>query len=547
MSPFSIIMPQLVLMSTGCLLLLAGLFPNMRRWCGPISLFISAMTLWLLVDFTPREDTTNSTFSERWVTPSNLGFAIQWCALVFGVFLQFIMQAEQKSGELPTGLFGMLLVSISGVMLVGLANDLLVMFVGLELATVPLMFVLHLSSRSSEMRASAMNVLKMGLISSLLLLFGFGLIYGLAGSSNLVEIQSVLTESYVSVDPSEVRSGGSRWGIAAMGLVFSALAIRMGAVPFHFGGMSEFKGEWPWSIGLLMLVPKTVAVIVIVRVGLFTMVGFEGTGMLISMVLSVGTMLFGGMRSLAEPKIRGVLVSIAVAQFGFVLMGLTVAFWSFPQIRAGANLGEMPNGLTAAMFHLLMTGIAFVAVVGVLAFLSRRLKQSLIYTDDFRGIIRSEPWAASCLLVAIFSLASIPPMPGFWGRLLLFLSAMSVQSETSPSPIPTPDLAFVLLAISAIVSLLCIAAALFRWVVAIVFGGQSGGAKSRGGFSAILTSGLACVLLLAVGLFPGKTIALVERLTQDKQKRANSSQGDRRIDNTSQAGSNGAALKRDRK
>lgn len=443
-------------------------------------------------------------------TAQSLAPVVQWAGL--GIGLLFVLSAWD--GQRSPDVFGLLLWTTAGVMLVGSVTDLVTMFFALELVSGSAFLLLCLSRAEKAPRDA---VWKQGLLcvtSALLLLYGFSLIYGLTGTTRLADIQHVLTAAYAPAPPNVPVGRGSRLGVTAIVLIFGGLGFRLGVMPFQFGTPDVHQGSTAWQAGLLAVAPKAAAFVVLIRLLQNCVIGFESAAQLLALVLSGATMLLCSATALWQTNVRRMLAYAALAHGGFVLMGLASGIWEAAHPEAGLNAGHsLPGGYASALFYLGCYLLSASGLFAVLAYLARPGRQ-IEFLEELSGLVRSEPWAAGCLFVLTLSLAGLPPLPGFWGELLLLGSTFSVQSESAGAAVPAPHAGFYLLGLVAIVSMILLAAVYLRLVVAMFLDRAAGRPQPAGGQPALAAGVFAAVLLIGVGLLPGPVLGYLQDVTE---------------------------------
>ena len=215
----------------------------------------------------------------------------------------------------------------------------------------------------------------------------------------------------------------------ALLLVFAGMGFRMTAVPFHFYAPDVYQGTSNPNAGLLSTLPKIAGLLVVVRVIMASMPGHElqGLGWRIALVMAVLTMTLGNVLALWQDNIRRLLAYSSIAHAGYMLIGVAVGF-------ATAAGGEAPleiNGIGTALFYL---GVYCLATIGAFAALNYlgSAERQIDGVDELNGLGRTRPAAALALAVAMFSLAGVPPLAGFWGKLTLFTGALEVGGTLRP-------------------------------------------------------------------------------------------------------------------
>ncbi len=285
-------------------------------------------------------------------------------------------------------------------------------------------------------------------------------------------------------------------------LIVAGVAGKLAAAPFHVGvdnviGRVSTSFEAVFQIG-----PKVAGIVVLVRI-IPAVTAFQESMQLCLTVAAITTMTIGNINAVTRTRVRESIGYLAMAHVGYLLVGCAVGCFEsrYPDFGFAAGSG-MPSGLQSTLFHLLTMSVGFVGAMSVLQYLDRS-ERPIDHLEDMNGIIRRQPVATVCLVVSLLSLASIPPLPGFWSQLTLVAANLSVEMKSSVGHVV---IGLVLL------NLLMSAAACFRLVSTMCFEPMLGRPRPSGGI-APLGIGLLCSLfLVGAGLLAGQLIRGVERI-----------------------------------
>jgi NADH-quinone oxidoreductase subunit N len=415
-SAASLILPEIFLLATVCVMFLAGPFlvteagqagSGLRHRWGTLSLLTLAVAWGVWAGSTPAES------SGVFRTDAFVWF-IRGITLTFGPILVLLLWNQIDDGHAAEAQACLLSILV-GVNFVALANDLVVLFLGLELVSIPTYVLLYLPRRDQLMREATIKYFLLSVFSSALLLYGLAWVFGLAGTTNLPAIAEF------------TRSGGLANGAGmvriAMALLIAGLGFRITAVPFHFYAPDVFQGVTSSAAAMLSFVPKVVGFAALMRLlpllgsGLTVDWSPEGSLSTALAVLAVATMFGGNLLALRQTHVHRLLAYSSVAHAGYMLVGLTV----------GDAAGT--GGLSALLFYLVAYGIMTIGVFAVIAALGRG-QHAVQTTADLAGLSRSQPVAALMLAVCLFGLTGLPPTVGFLGKLNLFLSGWSAGTLT---------------------------------------------------------------------------------------------------------------------
>ncbi|MGE5195467.1 MAG: NADH-quinone oxidoreductase subunit N, partial [Deltaproteobacteria bacterium] len=430
-----ILLPQTILAGLACLFLLGGTFRvPARRW-GPLALVALCLSAAAL-QYVSRLELSSAALQSLAVSRTSIAVGFQWASLVVGaLFVLFSMQSQSES-KTAAEFYGMLLLVHAGMMLVSAAADLVLMFVSLELISIPTYVLLYLGRKDYASQEAATKYFLLSVLSAAVLLYGFAFLYGLTGTTRLDAIQQVLSDAYKAGEEGTPGRGGSALGIVALVLIAAGLGFKLAAVPFHFYAPDVYEGTSAFMAGLLAVVPKAAALFALVRVLSQAMVGFETTGQQLMLILAGITMTGGNCLALLQTNVRRMLAYSSIAHAGYMLIGISVGFWESwnPRLSldgTGVLQGMgLPGGVQASELYLLAYALTTVGLFGVLAYLGRPGKQ-IDHIDDLTGLAKTHPFAAVAAALFLFSLAGIPPLPGFWGKLSVFAAALGVRQSVS--------------------------------------------------------------------------------------------------------------------
>ena len=297
--------------------------------------------------------------------------------------------------------FGLILLSIVGMMFLACAGELLTLYVSLELATIPL-YVLA-SYRKDQLKSSeaGLKYLILGGISSALLLYGISLIYGLTGTTFLGEVKSRLIISFLS-------QGGVGPALV-LGFIFmiAGFGFKLALVPFHMWVPDVYEGAPTPVTAFLSVASKAAGIAAFLRVFYKSFLLFQVDWVLLMAVLAALAMILGNIIALLQGNIKRMLAYSSIAQIGYILLGVvaatargvaSVAFYTF--VYLFANMGAF------------IAAIAFSNITG-----SDEIK-------DYAGLSRKSPALAAMMAVFMLSLVGIPPLAGFVGKYYLFSAAI---------------------------------------------------------------------------------------------------------------------------
>jgi NADH-quinone oxidoreductase subunit N len=414
---FRLMIPELILGAVVCVLFIGATFRANRHVWAAVALVGLGGAALALAFSPPVEPTTEAVYNAA-IVLDRLAFFVKAVALLAGAVFVLFSWNEVPDGQ-AAEYYACLLLMIAGLSLTGAANELVTLFLVLELISIPTYVILYLPRFDRAAQEAALKYFLLSIFSSALLLFGFSYLYGLAGTTNLPALLVTLTAAG--------REGLPGLALVALVMVVAGLGFRITAVPFHFYAPDVYQGTPTVVAALLAFIPKMAGFVALVRVLGFVWAGHAGTGLALGVqvpmlfyILAAVTMTLGNLLALLQDNLKRLLAYSSVAHAGYMLIGLAAA----PEL-AGERIA---GGIDAVLFYLVAYGAMTVGAFAVLAYLStaRRPVENI---DDLAGVSRSHPGVALLMGLFLFSLIGIPLTAGFAGKLVIFFGALAVPSQ----------------------------------------------------------------------------------------------------------------------
>lgn len=293
----------------------------------------------------------------------------------------------------------LVLFSSIGMLLMVSANNLLALYVSLELSSLCLYVLAAINRDNLRSTEAGLKYFILGALSSGLLLFGISLVYGYTGSLSYAGIAEFL------------QSTATMPHGAMVGMVFmlAGLAFKISAVPFHMWTPDVYEGAPTPVTALFAIVPKVAAFALIIRLvtGPFAMIFAETTQIII--FISLASMLVGAFAGLVQNNIKRLLAYSSIANMGYAMLGI---------------LPGVPEGVAATILYLTLYMVMVAGVFAVLMSIQRSGK-AIETISDFAGLSKSSPFLAYALTALLFSMSGIPPLAGFFGKLFVFQAAVA--------------------------------------------------------------------------------------------------------------------------
>ncbi len=315
-------------------------------------------------------------------------------AMVILISIDYVKSFRFFKGEY----YFMVVMSAIGMMFMASANDLLSVFVTLEFSTFGfyvLVAYLRDDVRSSE---AGLKFFILGVFAAGLLAYGISLVYGETGTLIFPEMAS---------------AQGS-YGLAiGFILIFAALGFKIGAVPFHSWIPDTYQGAPTPVTAFLSIAPKAAAIAMLIRMFYVGLASFKPMWVLLFVCAAIISMTYGNVVAIAQKNIKRLLAYSGIAQIGTVMVGLA----------AGTKMGS-----DAMLFYLLTYLFANIGAFAVIIAVSSAIKSDEI--EDYSGLNRRSPFLAAALFLFLLSLAGVPPLAGFIGKLYLFVAAIEEELYT---------------------------------------------------------------------------------------------------------------------
>lgn len=416
-----------------------------------------------------------------------LGLYLRWLSLAVMALL-VLVGSSAASRHQGSEYLGTLLLLGAGLMTAAVADNLVLLFLALELVSIPTYILLCLGRSDAANYEAAAKYFFLSLLASALVLYGMSFLYGASGSLDLRDIRARLA----ALPLQEAYWGG--W--VKIGIVFllAGLGFKIAAVPFHFYAPDVYQGTTYPNAAVLAAAPKIAGFTALVRVLVEAIPMMDGYTLSWRVVMALGilTMTLGNLTALWQEHLRRLLAYSSIGQAGYILAALTVGL-------GGADVSSREDGLAAVLLYLAVYALAAIGAFSVLEGL-RRTGRPVETLDDLAGLSRHRPWAAAGLAVFMFSLAGVPPLAGFWGKWAVVLGA--IKTSLSPSASPAQRVWFMMLAVLTMLNAAVAAAYYLRVAGAAYFRPPTQAheaARTVGPWIAAVICGLVCV---GVGLMP---------------------------------------------
>ena len=303
----------------------------------------------------------------------------------------------------------LILLATTGMMFLVASQDLLVIFISLELLSLSVYILAGFDKRSPRSSEAALKYFLFGGMSAAFMLFGFSLLYGFSNSTNLVQIASAIHG--VPLSP---------FVILAIVTTVIGFGFKIAAAPFHFWAPDVYQGAPTPSAAFIASGSKVASFFIFFQVLVIGFAGAEGSTTLhhfqsgwvpVIVAVAVASMLLGNLVAITQTSLRRLLAYSAVAHAGYMLL---------------AFVAHSEQSLAALLYYVATYALATLGIFGVLTVTEKQLGNDNI--SDLAGLSRRAPFLSACLFIFVLSLAGIPPLSGFFAKFVLFTAVLAVSS-----------------------------------------------------------------------------------------------------------------------
>ncbi|MDH4226713.1 MAG: NADH-quinone oxidoreductase subunit N [Deltaproteobacteria bacterium] len=467
------ILPEMIVALGACFILIVDLFTGKDRKClvaalSVVTVIAAAVATW-------------------WLTGSDIAgiltFSGMFAADYYSAFLKFLFYAAAimtilmshrylKDEDINLGEYYVLvLFALSGMMVMASGKDLLMLYVGTEMMSIPIYALVGFAQHDKRSNEGALKYVILGAFSSGVMLFGISLVYGLCGTTALDGVAEAL----------KAADAASPAMILAVTLLFAGFAFKIAGVPFHMWAPDAYEGA-PTPITAYMSVgAKAAAFAVLLRVFAEGFAPMYEQWKVLVIVVSLASMIYGNFTAIAQKNIKRMLAYSSIGHAGYALLGL-VAY------------GE--QGVASVLFYLAVYTAMNMGAFAVVLLMKRNGKGGELISD-YTGLAKNNKLTALVMLIFLFSLAGIPPTAGFMGKFYVFVALL--------------EKGFVAVAI---VALLASAVAAYFYIRIIMLMYMKDAPKDADTCMCEKDRGLAFVIIVAVivviglGVYPGCIIDL---------------------------------------
>ncbi len=392
---WALALPEIVLACCGMAILVIGVLrkTDATQTCSMLTLGAYLVAAMLVLS-----SGTGSAYHGQFVVDPFSSFAklLILAAAALGLILSLeYNRAEGLSRfEFPV----LMLLSVTGMMIMVSASSMMSLYLGLELQSLALYVLTAFARDNLRSSEAGLKYFVLGALASGLLLYGISLVYGFSGSMDFVEIATALA------DPAHASTGL----IVGVVFVIAGLVFKISAVPFHMWTPDVYEGAPTPVTAFLSTAPKVAAIALILRVMGIPFGHLVASWQQLIVLVSVCSMLLGSLAAIGQTNFKRLMAYSSIGHMGYALIGLAVG-------TADGVRGVLIYMVT----YVFMNAGTFACILAM-----RRKGIALEKISDLAGLGRTDPMLAGWLTVFMFSMAGVPPMAGFFGKLYVFLAAV---------------------------------------------------------------------------------------------------------------------------
>ena len=310
----------------------------------------------------------------------------------------------------PAVYYSLILLASIGMVLIAYSTDLVMLFVAWELMSIPTYVLAGFNKKDPSSNEAAIKYFLFGALSSGIIIYGISIAYGLTGSTNIGDVISGFSKLGPDMMP---------LALLSVGMFIAGFGFKIGLVPFHMWLPDTYEGSPPTIAGLLAAGTKKAGFAAALRVIIMGTIALNVDWAFALGIIAIITMTVGNLAAIMQKNLTRMLAYSSIGHAGYILIGLSVA--PFSQIGIQASLFHILN-------HAVMKAAAFIAAAGIITTLA------VSHIDKLRGLGKRMPITSLGLVVSLLALAGVPPLNGFWSKLMLFGAAINAGSVAPWAP-----------------------------------------------------------------------------------------------------------------
>ncbi len=339
-------------------------------------------------------------FSEDVLVDDTFGGFFAIAMLIVAIFTTVGSYNYMRNKNHPAVYYSLILLASIGMVLIAYATDLVMLLVAWELMSIPTYVLVGFMKKNPSSNEAALKYFLFGALASAIIIYGISIVYGLTGSTNIGEV----INGFATLDSTMVPLA-----LLSVGMFIAGFGFKMGLVPFHMWLPDTYEGAPPTIAAFLAAGTKKAGFAAAIRIIVLGAVALNLDWTFALGVIAVMTMTVGNVAAIMQKNLARILAYSSIGHAGYILIGLSVA--PFSEIGLQASLFHIMN-------HAVMKGSAFIIVAALITTLASS------HLDKIKGLGRKMPITALGLTISLLALAGVPPLNGFWSKLMLFGSAI---------------------------------------------------------------------------------------------------------------------------
>ncbi len=393
-------LPELVLACLAMILLMVGVFRGESSAPTVLGLSVASLVIVFLLVSLDR-GATGIAFGGLFMV-DRYGNFMKGLVLVGAIVTLIMSRRYCEEEQIQRFEYSVLMLFATlGMLMMVSANDLISLYVGLELQSLSLYVVAAIRRDNLRSTEAGLKYFVLGALSSGLLLYGCSMIYGFAGTTSF----PALAEVFAGIPAGEAPSFGL---IVGMVFLISGLAFKVSAVPFHMWTPDVYEGAPTPVTAFFATAPKVAAMALLIRVMMGPFGDLVGQWQQILVFVSIASMVVGAFAAIAQTNIKRLMAYSSIGHIGYALVGLA----------AGTE-----EGVRGVIFYLTIYIVMNLGTFGCILSM-RRTGVMLENIEDLKGLSKTSPMMALALMIFMFSMAGIPPLAGFLGKFYVFMAAI---------------------------------------------------------------------------------------------------------------------------
>ena len=418
-------------------------------------------------------------FAEDVIVDDAFGGFFAIAMLIVALFTTVGSFNYMRKHNSPAVYYSLILLATIGMVLVAYSTDLVMLFVAWELMSIPTYILAGYNKKDPSSNEAAIKYFLFGALSSGIIIYGISLAYGITGSTNIGDV--IYGFSNLSPDMLPI-------GLLAVGMFIAGFGFKMGLVPFHMWLPDTYEGAPTPITALLAAGTKKAGFAAALRVVIMGAAALNLDWTLALGVIAIMTMTIGNIAAIMQKNLTRMLAYSSIGHAGYMLIGISLAPFS-------------GLGLQASLFHILnhavMKGAAFIAIAGIVTTLG------IVHLDKIKGLGRKMPITAFGLVISLLALAGVPPLNGFWSKLMLFGSAIDATSVVWWAP---------WLAIAGVLNS-ALSLAYYGWIIRKMYFEGETEKRIKEPASIVGVMIFSVIFMVTIGVYPEPIIQFVEMIT----------------------------------